>query len=159
MEIVVRASIVFVFLFVLTRAMGKRELSETTPFELLMLVVIGDIIQQGVTQEDMSVTGAMLAAATIGLWVLGFSWLAFRSRRAQRVLDGEATVILEHGRPLGEALQVERLTLGDLLSEAREQGIEDLASVRLAVVEVDGRFSFAHGGHDRDGAPERRAAE
>ena len=67
--------------------MGKRELSETTPFELLMLVVMGDIIQQGVTQEDMSVTGAMLAAGTIGLWALGMSWIAFRSRRVERVLD------------------------------------------------------------------------
>ncbi|MCU0314608.1 MAG: DUF421 domain-containing protein [Solirubrobacteraceae bacterium] len=142
MEIVLRASAVFALLYLLTRALGKRELSETTPFELLLLVVLGDIIQQGITQEDMSVTGAAIAASTVATWVLVLSWLTFRSRRAAEVLEGAPTVVLWRGRPLDEALRVERLTVEELAGEAREQGVTDLSAVRCVVLEADGSFSF-----------------
>jgi uncharacterized membrane protein YcaP (DUF421 family) len=142
MEIVLRASAVFALLYLLTRALGKRELSETTPFELLLLVVLGDIIQQGITQEDMSVTGAAIAASTVATWVLVLSWLTFRSRRAAEVLEGAPTVVLWRGRPLDEALRVERLTVEELAGEAREQGVTDLGAVRCVVLEADGSFSF-----------------
>jgi uncharacterized membrane protein YcaP (DUF421 family) len=156
MEIVLRAVFVFVFLYVLTRAMGKRELSETTPFELLLLVVLGDIVQQGVMQEDMSATGSAIAAATVGLLVLLLSWGTFRSRRAAALLEGQPTVVVAGGRVLPDALSVERLTVDELLSAAREQGVEDLSAVRLAVLESDGKFSFFDESRRvSDGAPER----
>lgn len=142
MEIVVRAGVVFLFLYVLTRAMGKRELSETTPFELLLLIVLGDIVQQGIMQEDMSATGSLIAAATVGVLVLLLSWGTFRSKRAADLLEGQPTVVVSDGRVVGEALNVERLTLEELLSAARRQGVEDLSTLRLAVLESDGQLSF-----------------
>jgi len=70
MEIVVRTVIIFFFVLFLTRAMGKKELSELTAFELILLVTMGDLVQQGVTQEDQSLTGAILAVGTLGLLIV-----------------------------------------------------------------------------------------
>ena len=69
MELVVRASVIFLFLWLLTRALGRRELTELTAFELVVMIVMGDMVQQAVTQEDTSLVGGMLAVGTIGLWV------------------------------------------------------------------------------------------
>lgn len=142
MEIVVRATVIFFFLWALTRALGKRELAEMSAFELVLLVVVGDLIQQGVTQEDYSLTGAMLATGTIGLWVLLFGYLTFRLRRLQPVFEGVPVVVVRDGRPIEEAMRIERVDVDEVKEAARNQGIADLAEVRCGVLEPDGRFSF-----------------
>jgi len=158
MEIVVRTVVVFFFVLVLTRAMGKKELSELTAFELILLVTIGDLVQQGVTQEDQSLTGAMLAVGTLGLLIVCLSYLSFRWRRIRRVIRGIAVVVVRDGRPLDEAMKIERLTMDDVIESAREQGIDDLARVKLAVLEPDGRFSFIQReGDEAQEAPEKKS--
>jgi uncharacterized membrane protein YcaP (DUF421 family) len=142
MDIVFRATVIFFFLWGLTRAMGKRQLAEMTAFELVLLVTFGDLVQQGVTQEDMSVTGAMLAIGTIALWIVLFSAIGFRWPRARLTLEGVPVVVVKDGEPIREALAMERLPLEDLLESARKSGLDDLAKVRLGVIEPDGRFSF-----------------
>ena len=142
MEMVLRAAALYFFLWAITRGLGKRELSEMSAFELLLLVTVGDLIQQGVTQEDMSVTGAMLAVGTIAMLVLIFSWLGFRWRPARRLIEGLPVVVVRDGRPLDQALRLERVTMDELLESARNQGIANLRDVNLAILEPDGRFSF-----------------
>ncbi len=142
MEIIVRATVVFFFLFLVARGVGKRELSQLTAFELILLVTMGDLVQQGVTEEDMSITGAMLAVGTFAVWVLALSYLSFRFRRARPVLDGVPRVIISRGVVLGEVLRMERVTLDEVKEGARGQGITDLTAVSLGVLEPDGRFSF-----------------
>ena len=142
MEIVFRATFVFFFLWGLTRALGKRELAELTAFELVLLITFGDLIQQGVTQEDMSVTGAVLAVGTMALWIVLFSAVGFRWPRARTVVEGVPVVVVKEGRPLEESLRLERMPLEDLIESARESGIDDLSKVRIALLEPDGRFSF-----------------
>ena len=142
MEIVVRASIIFWLLWIVLRAAGKRELAELTPFELIVLVVMGDLIQQGVTEEDMSITGAALSVATIGLWVLLLSYLSFKSRSVARYLDSQPAVLVKDGEVNSEMLRIQRLSIDDLLDEARIQGIERISSVKYAVLEADGKISF-----------------
>jgi uncharacterized membrane protein YcaP (DUF421 family) len=142
MEMVLRTSVIFFFLWALTRGLGKRELAEMSAFELLLLVTVGDLIQQGVTQEDMSATGAMLAVGTIGMWILIFSWTGFRWRRARQVLEGAPVVVVRDGRPLDDAMRLERVTIDEILEGARNQGIANLRDVNLAILEPDGRFSF-----------------
>lgn len=142
MEIVLRATAVYLFLWALARGLGKRELAEMTAFELLLLVVVGDLIQQGVTQEDMSVVGAMLAVGTIGLWILVFSWLAYRFKPAREVIEGVPVVVVRDGWPIPEALRLERVTLDELLEAGRNQGVANLRDIDLAILEPDGRFSF-----------------
>lgn len=142
MEIVVRAVVIFVFIFLLTRLMGKKELSALSPFELILLVTIGDLVQQGVTQEDMSLTGAMLAAGTIGLLIVALSYVTYRWPSSRSVLEGLPVVVVKDGRVLDEALRVERLRREDLEESARQQGIASIADVRLGVLEPDGKFAF-----------------
>jgi uncharacterized membrane protein YcaP (DUF421 family) len=151
MEIVVRAAITFVFLMILTRAVGKKELSQLSPFELILMVTIGDLVQQGVTQEDQSLTGAFLAVTTIAILMVGLSFIEFRWHRTRRLIRGIPVVIVRNGRPVEEVMKLERLNIEELLEGAREQGIADLAEVKLAVLEPDGRFSFIKAGGDEDG--------
>lgn len=142
MEIIIRASIVFLVLFLIARGTGKRELSEITVFELILLVTMGDLVQQGVTQEDMSVTGAALAVGTLAFWILVLSAVSYRFKAARPLLDGRPVVVVHDGQPDMDALRLERLTIEELKEGARNQGIADLGSIRLGVLEPDGRFSF-----------------
>lgn len=160
MEIIVRATVIYFFLWMLTRALGKRELAEMTAFELLLLVMVGDLIQQGVTQEDTSITGAMMAVGTIGAWILAFSWLGFRFQRARNLIEGVPVVVVRDGRPLEQAMRLERVVLDEVLESARNQGIANLRDIRLAILEPDGKFSFLQQGKDDQpqGAPEKHKA-
>jgi uncharacterized membrane protein YcaP (DUF421 family) len=142
MDIVLRASAAFLFVFVLLRVMGRRELSTLEPFDVILLVVIGDLVQQGVTQSDMSLTGMVLAVGTFGLLVIVTSWLSFRSKAARKVLEAAPTVILEHGRAVEKNLRAERLTLEEVASAARIQQIASLEDVEWAIVEPTGQISF-----------------
>lgn len=155
MEIVVRATIVFWLLWAVLRAAGKRELSDLTPFELVVLMVLGDIIQQGVTEEDMSLTGAALAVSTMILWAVGFSYAGFRSPRLRRRLESAPTIVVRHGVIDQRALAVQRMTIDDLLDEVRVAGISRIADIDYAVLEADGKMSFLRrdDGDEVDGDP------
>lgn len=142
MEIVVRATVTYFFLWLVMRGVGKRELAEMSPFDLILLVTFGDLIQQGVTQEDFSLTGSMLAVGTFAFWVILLAYLQFRSPRTRRLLNGTAAVVVRDGVPLEQVLRLQRVTLDDLKMEARRQGIADLRDVQLAVLEPEGKFSF-----------------
>jgi len=142
MEIVVRAAIVFAFLWFVTRTLGKEELAEMSAFELVLLVVIGDLVQQGVTQEDMSLTGAVLAGGTIALLVLGKSYAAFRWRAPRDLIEGVPAVIVREGELLPEVIRAERLAEEEVLEAAPQQGVASMEMVVVGVLEPDGRFSF-----------------
>jgi uncharacterized membrane protein YcaP (DUF421 family) len=142
MDIVLRASVAFVFVFALLRVMGRRELSTLEPFDVILLVVIGDLVQQGVTQSDMSLTGMILAVGTFSLLVIVTSWLSFRSRTARTVLEAAPIVILERGKAVERNLRAERLTLEEVASAARTQQIASLEDVEWAIVEPSGQISF-----------------
>ncbi|HEV7918753.1 MAG TPA: YetF domain-containing protein [Solirubrobacterales bacterium] len=142
MDVVYRAAIVYVLLWVLLRAMGRRELAELTPFDLVVLIVLGDLVQQGVTQEDMSITGAMLAAGTMALLTIVLSVFSYKSQRARRIFKGAPVMVIHDGEPLKHAMRLQRLDMESLCDAARQQGISDLAMVQCAVLEADGMFSF-----------------
>jgi uncharacterized membrane protein YcaP (DUF421 family) len=141
-DIVARTVVVFFFILIVTRAVGRRELSSLEPFDLILLIVIGDLVQQGVTQSDYSLTGAVTVIATITLLTVTTSYLSFRFRRLRPVLEGEPLVLLEDGRPIERNMRRERITLDELHSAARQQQIGSLEGVRFAILETDGRISF-----------------
>ncbi len=142
MDIVIRAAVIFVFIWVLMRVIGRRELSTLEPFDLIMLVVIGDLVQQGVTQQDLSVTGALLAAATIGLMTVLLAWLNYRFPRLRPALEGRPVVLVEDGKAIGPNLKRERITLDELAAQARLKEIDSISDVRWAVLETSGAISF-----------------
>jgi uncharacterized membrane protein YcaP (DUF421 family) len=141
-EIVLRASIVFAGLLLLTRGLRKRALAELSPFEMILLVSMGDIVQQGITQEDMSLTGAGLAAGTFAFWISLLTWMSYRSERARRVIEGVPIVLVRDGEPVDAALRLEQMPLAEVMEAARQQGVGDLADIRYAVLEVSGKISI-----------------
>jgi uncharacterized membrane protein YcaP (DUF421 family) len=142
MDIVLRAAVAFLFIFVLTRIVGRRELSSLQPFDLILLVTIGDLVQQGVTQNDFSVTGLVLAVGTISLLTVLFSWAGWRFRRLRPLLEGEPVIIVQEGEPLMANLNRERLTVEEILAEARHEQIDSLDKIKWAVLETSGKISF-----------------
>ena len=142
MDIVFRAVVIYFFLWFITRVIGKRELGSMSAFELVLLVTMGDLIQQGTTQEDFSVTGAMLAVGTFALLLLFFSWVSFRFKRTRPLLEGMPVVVVQNGRMREDVMRYERLDQEELFEGLREQGIDDLAKVRFGVLEPDGKYSF-----------------
>jgi len=160
MELILRATCIYFFLWLVARGTGKRELSEMTAFELILLVTMGDLIQQGVTQEDMSVTGAFLAVGTLAFWILLFGYLGWKFPRLRPAIEGVPVVVVRDGKPLGEVMKVERLTLDELCESARNQGIVDLAEIKMGVLEPDGKFSFirVRDVEDAPPAPEKHIA-
>ena len=142
MDIVLRAAFAFAFIFFLTRIVGRRELSSLEPFDLIMLIVLGDLVHQGVTQSDYSVTGLVLAAGTIALMQVLVSYLSFRFRRLQPLLNGEPIVLVDDGRLLERNLARERLTREEVLEQARQNQIGSFDEIRLAILETSGQISF-----------------
>jgi uncharacterized membrane protein YcaP (DUF421 family) len=142
MDIALRAIIVFGLLLIVTRAVGRRELSSMEPFDLILLVVIGDLIQQGVTQSDYSLTGTLIVVGVIAVMTVLTSYASFKVPRLRSVLEGEPIVLVEHGRVIERNLRRERMTHGELAAEARLQQVADLDQVRLAVLETNGSVSF-----------------
>ena len=142
MDLVLRAIIVYLVVFLFTRVLGRRELSSLQPFDFILLVVIGDLIQQGVTQNDMSVTGVVIVVTTLALAQVGTSYLSFRFKRMRPLLEGEPIVLVENGRIIEENLRRERLSHDDLTEQARRSEIESLDQVKWAVLETNGDVSF-----------------
>lgn len=150
MDIVIRATVMFALLFGLLRLMGKRELGQMTPFELVMLVVLGDLIQQGITHNDFSLTGATLAIATFAFWATLLGWVSYRWPRAERAIEGEPRVLIRDGAWIEANMKRDRLTRRELESEMRLAGIGSVRDVAWAILEPEGRISFIRRG---DGEP------
>jgi uncharacterized membrane protein YcaP (DUF421 family) len=142
MDIVVRAALMFFFILLLTRIVGRRELSTLQPFDLVLLVVIGDLVQQGVTQSDYSFTGLMIAAGTIAILQTIVSWVGFRSNKVGLVIEGEPVVIVQDGKCIDANLKRERIEESEVRESAREQGIGTLDEVAWGILETSGTFSF-----------------
>jgi uncharacterized membrane protein YcaP (DUF421 family) len=162
MDIVLRATVIFIALYLLVRLMGKRELGQMTPFELIVLVVIGDLIQQGVTQNDFSLTGAIIAISTIAFLALVMSWASYLWPRAERLLEGEPRVIVRDGELLTANLRRNRLTTSEIESEMRLAGIGHMAHVKWAILEPRGKISFierAGGGPEEQQPPQPKSTE
>ncbi|MBI9115927.1 DUF421 domain-containing protein [Sanguibacter suaedae] len=153
MEIVIRAAVIFFFLRMVTRVVGRSTLGELSSFELIVFITMGDLVQQGVTQQDYSVTGAMLAVGTFALLTVILSWVNARFPRARRLTHGTPVVVVHDGEPALDIMRAERLALDDLLGAARQQGIERVADIRLAVLETNGQLSFFTSDGSSDGAP------
>ena len=142
MDLVFRTVFVFALIFIVTRSVGRRELSSMEPFDMILLVVIGDLVQQGVTQSDYSVTGAVTVLVTLVALIVGTAYLGFRFKPLRPVLEGTPTLLIADGRILDGNLRRERMTVDELEAEARQSQIGSLDEVRYAVLENNGKVSF-----------------
>ncbi len=158
MDIVLRATAMFAIVFLVLRLLGKRELGQMTPIEMVTLIVIGDLIQQGITHNDFSLTGATLAIVTFAFWSLVLGWVAYLMPRFRRVLEGEPRVIIRDGELLEANLRRDRITRGEVESEMRLAGIGSMGEVAWAILETQGKISFIKREGGGDEQPPRRDA-
>jgi uncharacterized membrane protein YcaP (DUF421 family) len=148
MDLAIRAFVAFLLVFGVTRLVGRRELSTLEPFDMIMLVLIGDLVQQGVTQSDYSLTGILIVLSVITLMTALFAYLGFRFERLRPLLEGRPIVIVDDGSVVERNLRRERLTIAEVEAEARQQQLASLSQVRWAVLEKNGRISFIPKGED-----------
>ena len=142
MDLVIRAAVGFLFVLFLTRVVGRRELSSMEPFDLIMLVMIGDLVQQGITQNDFSVTGMFLVGSTVALMTVAVSYATFRFPRARPLLEGEPVIVVQEGKTIDRNLRRNRITHEELAAAARQQQVGSLQDIQWAVLETSGQISF-----------------
>jgi uncharacterized membrane protein YcaP (DUF421 family) len=142
MDLAIRAVALYLFVVFVMRVVGRRELSSLTAFDLVLLIVLGDAIQQGLTQADYSVTGAVIVVSTFAVLQVATSYLGFKSKRVRSVLEGQPIVLIEDGRLIDGNLRRQRLTPDDVAEEMRLQQILSFSDVAWAILESNGRISF-----------------
>ena len=143
MDLVFRAIFGFLFVFLLTRIVGRRELSSLEPFDLILLVMIGDLVQQGITQNDFSVTGLVLVGGTVALMTILVAWTDFRFPFVRPAIAGRPIIVVQDGEPIERNLRQNRLTAEEVAAELRqEQGLSSLDQVKWGILESNGRISF-----------------
>jgi len=142
MEIVLRIALIYLFLMVVLRLMGKREFSQLSPFELVTLLIIPEILTESLNMGEASITSAVIGVATLLTLVFGTSLLAYRLPSFGRWTEGEPVMLIHHGNLVPSALHHERISPVEIHSELRKAGLERLEQVKWGVLEPDGRISF-----------------
>lgn len=143
MDVVLRAASLYFALMVLFRLAGRRSLAEITPFDLILLLVIGEATQEALLGDDHSFSNSLLAICTLVVLDVGLSMLKLRSKGTQRWLDGTPTLLVEYGRPLRARMVEARLQDEDILQAARQgQGLEHMEQIKYAILEPNGKISI-----------------
>ena len=143
MDSIFRGIAVYGFLLLIFRVAGKRTLSQITTFDVVLLLIISESIQQALIDSDNSVTNAFLLVVTLVGLDVTLSLVKRRSKRIARLLDGTAIVIIENGHLHHDRMEKERIEASDILSSARElQGLERLDQIKYAVLERNGEISI-----------------
>lgn len=155
MEIVVRAALMFLFLWSVTRVVGRSTLGELSSFQLILFITMGDLVGQAIVQQDYSFTAGALAVGTFALLTIFLGWINSRWRRWARITHGVPVVVVQDGELLLETMRRERLGLNDLLAASRGQGIERVGDIRVAVLEANGQLSFFTSDPAASGASEQ----
>jgi uncharacterized membrane protein YcaP (DUF421 family) len=141
MEVVIRVTVIYLFLLGAMRVMGKREFSQMAPMEFVTLLLIPEIVTGALIGEDHSITSALVGIATLFVLVFGVSTITHLSPRAAVALEGRPTVLAHRGRFLVHNLNRERVTTEEVYGELRKRGLERIDQVRWAILEGDGKIA------------------
>jgi len=141
-EFVLRAVIVYVVLLAMIRLSGKRTMGQFTAFDMLLIVLLGNAVQNALLGKDTSMSGGLLLAATLIVlnWTVGF--VTARSRRAERLLEGEPVVLARNGHVYRDVLRRELVSRDDFAKSMREQGCSDVDRIHLALLETNGHITI-----------------
>lgn len=143
MNPVLRAVIVYVFLLIVFRIMGKRTLNQATTFDLVLLLIISEVTQQGLVGEDFSITTSVLLICTLmGLDII-ITYIRQNSKIMGRIIEGAPLVIVDHGKPLVKRMKKTQVDEEDIMQSARiNSGLERMEEIKFAVLEKDGTISI-----------------
>lgn len=140
-EKLIRSVVVYLFLLVAFRLAGKRQLGQMTAFDLVVLLIISNVVQNAVIGNDNSLGGGLFGAAVIFLLNAAVAWLTFRFKPIERLVEHTPTVLVRSGRILRENLRRERLSLPEFRAALRREGVVSLRAVRYVILEEDGHLS------------------
>jgi uncharacterized membrane protein YcaP (DUF421 family) len=140
-EFIVRALLVYVFLIGLLRITGRRQVGQLAPFDLVLLLVLSNAVQNSMNGGDNTVLGGVISATTLVVanWVLGY--FTYRSKRLQRVIEGRPQIIVHNGHVYHDVMEREKLTQSELDAALRLAGCGSIADVHFAVLENNGQIS------------------
>jgi len=140
-EFIARAIVVYIFLLTILRLTGKRQVGQLAPFDLVLLLVLSNALQNSMNGGDNTVTGGVISAVTlISLnWLLGY--ITFRSKRMGRFIEGRPQIIIHNGRVYRDVMERERLTQAELEAAVRQAGCASIDDVHFAVLENNGQIS------------------
>lgn len=141
METVIRVAIIFIFLSAALRFIGKRELGELSPFELILIMIIPEIVSQGMTRDDYSITNAIIGVSTLLSLVMLNSFLTYRLRFFKSVVEGQPVILFHQGQFVEGVLDRERVSPDEILSEIRSSGYESFDQIKWVVLEPGGKIS------------------
>lgn len=143
MNLVLRGLIIYLFLLLIFRLMGKRTLNETTTFDLVLLLIISEVTQQALIGDDFSITASAILICTLVGIDLIFSLIKENSPFLGKILEGAPIVIVDHGKPLKKRMNKTRVDEEDILEAARLNfGLEKMEQIKYAVLEKDGTISI-----------------
>jgi len=138
---VLRAMAMYVLVIVLIRMSGKRAVGQFTPFDLVLLILLGNAVQNGINGGDESLTGAFIMATSLISLNYGVAWMTARSARAERVIEGAPVVIARNGKLFEKVLRRELVSSSDFEEALRMNNIEDVSEVEIALLETNGNIS------------------
>ncbi|MDX2136603.1 MAG: DUF421 domain-containing protein [Chloroflexota bacterium] len=157
MDIVVRITVIYLFILVGMRILGKREFGQLSPFELVTLLIIPEIVSEALTDNDRSLTAAVIGTTTLLLLVFITSTIAHVSRKADDVLGGVPAVLIHDGQFLEDAMNRERITMTEISNEMHKAGLETLEQIKWAILEPDGKIAFIT--HEQETLPRKPQEE
>ena len=141
-EFILRGVIVYVFLIVLLRLTGKRQVGQMAPFDLVLLLVLSNAVQNAMNGGDNSVAGGMISAVTLvgANWIVGL--LTYRNKKIEAIVEGRPEVLIHHGKLFQKTLDHAKLTHHEVMSALREAGCSAIEDVQSAFLENDGSISI-----------------
>ena len=141
MQIVLRAGIIYLLVLIGVRLSGKREVGQMTPFDLTLLLLLSNSVQNAMTGPDTSLMGGAVAACTLLVLNYGVAGVSGSNRRIRRLIEGEPSLLVHDGKIIQSHMVRERVSMDELHRALREHGINSCDQVALAVLEVDGSIS------------------
>jgi uncharacterized membrane protein YcaP (DUF421 family) len=141
-ELIIRAVVIYLALFILMRFIGKKHVGELAPFDFIVLLILSETVSNALSGEDNSLIGGLISATTLILLVQAVSYISWRSKKAERMLEGVPQILIRHGRHRKDVMAQQQVTLSELLEALRRNGCTNIADVRAAVLENDGKISI-----------------
>ncbi|MDA8336559.1 MAG: DUF421 domain-containing protein [Peptococcaceae bacterium] len=138
---VYRTIIIYFFVLLVVRLMGKREVGQLSPFDLVVAIIIAELAAIPMESSDIPLWHGILPVVVLGFLEVGFSYLALRNRKIRLLIDGRAQVIIKNGRLMADEMRRSRYNLDDLLTQLREAGMADIGDVEFAVLETSGKLT------------------
>jgi uncharacterized membrane protein YcaP (DUF421 family) len=140
-EFFIRAAVVYIFLLFALRITGKKQVGQMAPFDLVTLLVLSNAVQNSMVGGDNSLLGGLISASSLVIINWGMSWLTFRSKKIERILEGRPTILVHNGRIDPKAMRESQITIHELNAELRSHGCTDIHEVRFAILENNGQVS------------------